>query len=175
MLSCRSLPLLAARCSSRPDQINSDQPAGHSKRNLPPTCSLERPPPPPYRSARRISPSTRPKMASKLANHSIRIASDRGGTFTDVHASWIPVGSDGNGGEGGENGDSAPQRKEITLKLLSVHDHYPDAPREGVRRVLELITGEEYPRDALLPVDKIASIRLSTTVATKHVDLSNIQ
>lgn len=106
-------------------------------------------------------------MATQLADHSIRIACDRGGTFTDVHASWVPTTSD-EGGEGGEgNGDAAPQRKEITLKLLSVHDHYPDAPREGVRRVLELITGEEYPRDALLPVDKIASIRLSTTVATK--------
>lgn len=88
-----------------------------------------------------------------LPPRSIRIASDRGGTFTDITASW-PTG----------NGD---ERKEVILKLLSVHDHYPDASREGVRRVLEMATGESYPRDSLLPVDKIASIRLSTTVATK--------
>lgn len=37
---------------------------------------------------------------------------------------------------------------------------------QGVRRILELVTGQHYPRDALLPVEKIDSIRLSTTVAT---------
>lgn len=47
-----------------------------------------------------------------------------------------------------------------------MHDAYPDAPREGVRMVLEHVTGESIPRDQLLPVDLIASIRLSTTVAT---------
>lgn len=35
-----------------------------------------------------------------------------------------------------------------------------------MRRILELVTGQHYPRDALLPVEKIDSIRLSTTVAT---------
>ncbi|ORY72599.1 5-oxoprolinase [Leucosporidium creatinivorum] len=98
-------------------------------------------------------------MPSKIADHSIKISVDRGGSFTDVHASW-PAGSDGEQGEGGA------ELKEVIVKLLSVHDHYPDAPREGVRRVLEIATGEEFPRDSQLPVDKIASIRLSTTVAT---------
>lgn len=48
-----------------------------------------------------------------------------------------------------------------------MHDSYPDAPREGVRRVLSAVTGKDFPRDELLPVDLIDSIRLSTTVATK--------
>jgi 5-oxoprolinase (ATP-hydrolysing) len=51
----------------------------------------------------------------------IRVSVDRGGTFSDVHASW-PL-SDGG-------------RKEVVLKLLSVDlQNYPDAPTEGIRRV----------------------------------------
>ncbi|GAA6004515.1 hypothetical protein JCM10207_000913 [Rhodosporidiobolus poonsookiae] len=92
-------------------------------------------------------------MPNELPDKSIKIAVDRGGTFTDVHASW-PV-------------DGQDDRKEIILKLLSSDPgHYEDAPREGVRRVLELATGQEYKREDRLPVDKIDSIRLSTTVAT---------
>lgn len=95
-----------------------------------------------------------------------------GGTFSDVHASW-PV-------------EGQKERKEIILKLLSSDPgHYKDAPRgapysasprcaiadehtdvEGVRRVLEIATGSTYKREDRLPVDKIDSIRLSTTVAT---------
>ncbi|GAA5848487.1 hypothetical protein JCM8547_004528 [Rhodosporidiobolus lusitaniae] len=92
-------------------------------------------------------------MPSSLPDRSIEIAVDRGGTFTDVHASWPVEGQD--------------ERKEIILKLLSSDPgHYEDAPREGVRRVLEIATGETYKREDKLPVDKIDSIRLSTTVAT---------
>ncbi|GAA6037141.1 hypothetical protein JCM8097_008756 [Rhodosporidiobolus ruineniae] len=88
-----------------------------------------------------------------IPDRSIKIAVDRGGTFTDVHASW-PV-------------DGEDERKEIILKLLSSDPgHYEDAPREGVRRVLEIATGETFKREDRLPVDKIDSIRLSTTVAT---------
>lgn len=77
----------------------------------------------------------------------------RGGTFTDVFASWPVPGQ--------------AHRHEVVLKLLSTDtSHYVDAPREGVRRVLELATGESHPRHSLLPINKIASIRLSTTVAT---------
>lgn len=89
----------------------------------------------------------------ELPDRSIRISCDRGGTFSDVHASWPVPGQ--------------KERKEIILKLLSSDPgHYEDAPREGVRRVLEIATGNKYRREDRLPVDKIDSIRLSTTVAT---------
>ena len=51
------------------------------------------------------------------------------------------------------------------LKLLSEDPaNYKDAPREGIRRVLEEVTGREHPRDAPLDTSRIASIRMGTTV-----------
>ncbi|GJJ14125.1 hypothetical protein Clacol_008382 [Clathrus columnatus] len=44
--------------------------------------------------------------------------------------------------------------------------NYKDAPTEGIRRILEIITGEQIPRGQTLKTDKIDYIRLSTTVAT---------
>jgi len=41
-----------------------------------------------------------------------------------------------------------------------------DAPREGIRRILEEVTGVPHPRDAPVPWDRIDSIRMGTTVAT---------
>ena len=49
-----------------------------------------------------------------------RFAIDRGGTFTDVYAE-LP--DDVGGGH-------------VVMKLLSESPAYPDAPREGIRRVL---------------------------------------
>ncbi|KAI3614207.1 5-oxoprolinase [Moniliophthora roreri] len=87
-----------------------------------------------------------------IPDHSIQIAIDRGGTFTDCHASW-PT-------EGG-------RREEIVVKLLSVDlANYPDAPTEGIRRILQTITKSEIPRGNKLDTTKIDFIRLSTTVAT---------
>ncbi|PSR80488.1 Hydantoinase B/oxoprolinase-domain-containing protein [Coniella lustricola] len=78
----------------------------------------------------------------------IRISIDRGGTFTDVHA-------------------SIPDRPDIILKLLSVDPaNYQDAPTEGIRRILELCTGIPHPRGQLLDLFHIESIRMGTTVAT---------
>lgn len=78
----------------------------------------------------------------------VRISIDRGGTFTDVHA-------------------SIPGRQDIILKLLSVDPaNYKDAPTEGIRRILELATGEPHPRGQLLDLHHIESIRMGTTVAT---------
>lgn len=78
----------------------------------------------------------------------IRISIDRGGTFTDVHA-------------------SIPGRDDIILKLLSVDPaNYQDAPTEGIRRILELATGKPHPRGQLLELFHIESIRMGTTVAT---------
>lgn len=78
----------------------------------------------------------------------IRISIDRGGTFTDVHA-------------------SIPGRDDIILKLLSVDPaNYKDAPTEGIRRILEIATGQPHPRGQLLDLFHVDSIRMGTTVAT---------
>ena len=78
----------------------------------------------------------------------IRISIDRGGTFTDIHA-------------------SIPGREDIVLKLLSVDPaNYKDAPTEGIRRVLELATGESLPRGQLLNLENVAALKMGTTVAT---------
>lgn len=51
------------------------------------------------------------------------------------------------------------------LKLLSEDpSNYPDAPREGIRRVLEQETGIPHPRNQPLDTSRIASIRMGTTV-----------
>ncbi|KAF9036133.1 hypothetical protein BDZ89DRAFT_1157685 [Hymenopellis radicata] len=91
-------------------------------------------------------------MAPEIPDRSIRICADRGGTFCDVHASY--PGPDG-------------VEKEIVVKLLSQDPaNYKDAPTEGIRRILEIVTGESIPRGSILKTDKIDYIRLSTTVAT---------
>ncbi|TVY81203.1 Uncharacterized protein LSUE1_G002940 [Lachnellula suecica] len=79
----------------------------------------------------------------------IRIAIDRGGTFTDFWA-------------------SIPGRKnDLVFKLLSVcPDVYSDAPTEGVRRILEDATNSSIPRGQLLDLEPVESIRMGTTVAT---------
>jgi 5-oxoprolinase (ATP-hydrolysing) len=66
---------------------------------------------------------------------------DRGGTFTDV------IGRDGSGALS-------------TLKLLSASDAYEDAAVEGMRRMLAT------PAAAPFPAERIAAIKLGTTVAT---------
>ena len=73
---------------------------------------------------------------------------DRGGTFTDVFA-------------------ECPDRQYRVLKLLSEDpSNYDDAPREGIRRILEQVTGQPHSRDEKLDTSRIASIRMGTTVAT---------
>ena len=79
---------------------------------------------------------------------------DRGGTFTDIFAElpkeyqnkWGPY---------------------YVGKLLSIDpSNYPDAPREGIRRILETITESKYPKDKPVDSSKIGFIRMGTTVAT---------
>ncbi|KAH8812532.1 Hydantoinase B/oxoprolinase-domain-containing protein [Xylogone sp. PMI_703] len=78
----------------------------------------------------------------------VKIAIDRGGTFTDIWAR-----QDG--------------RPDIVLKLLSVDpSNYDDAPTEGIRRVLSIIRGEEIPRGTPLPKEDLEFVRMGTTVAT---------
>ncbi|CAL8463366.1 g2900 [Coccomyxa elongata] len=77
---------------------------------------------------------------------------DRGGTFTDVFA---------------EIGTESGKKRQRVLKLLSEDPaNYKDAPREGIRRVLEEVCGRPHPRDAPLNTSRILSIRMGTTVAT---------
>ena len=76
---------------------------------------------------------------------------DRGGTFTDVHCR-LPDGTD------------------LVRKLLSEDPaHYPDAPTEGIRRILSEYgshNGYYYARGQLVDTSQIGSIRMGTTVAT---------
>ncbi|KAG0306196.1 hypothetical protein BGZ98_002799 [Dissophora globulifera] len=95
-------------------------------------------------------------MATERKN-GIRVCIDRGGTFTDCVASIpVPVSEQHPTG-----------RKELVVKLLSVDpSNYPDAPREGIRRILEIATGKPHPRDQLVATENLESIRMGTTVAT---------
>ncbi|KAG7195632.1 uncharacterized protein KQ657_003399 [Scheffersomyces spartinae] len=78
----------------------------------------------------------------------ILIAIDRGGTFCDVIA-------------------EIPGQEDYIFKLLSVDPlNYKDAPREGIRRVLERAHGRSIPKEEKLKLDSIESIRMGTTVAT---------
>ncbi|MGA7127822.1 MAG: hydantoinase B/oxoprolinase family protein [Chthoniobacterales bacterium] len=67
---------------------------------------------------------------------------DRGGTFTDIVA-------------------CSPDGRILSSKLLSENpEQYTDASVEGIRRMLGL------QRNELIPAEKIASVKLGTTVAT---------
>lgn len=91
----------------------------------------------------------------------IRICVDRGGTFTDciafvpntIHPKWTKA-------------PSEPFRT-IVIKLLSVDpNNYKDAPREGIRRILEIATGIPHPRNLPVDTSNLELIRMGTTVAT---------
>lgn len=78
----------------------------------------------------------------------IRIAIDRGGTFTDC------VGT-------------RPGREDVVIKLLSEDpSNYADAPLEGIRRIVSHFSGTDIPRGQALDTSQIDSIRMGTTVAT---------
>ncbi|KAL8363360.1 hypothetical protein RB601_009230 [Gaeumannomyces tritici] len=78
---------------------------------------------------------------------SVRIAIDRGGTFTDC------VGNlDG---------------EDVVIKLLSEDPaNYSDAPLEGIRRIMSHFLKRDIPRGKQLDTSDIESIRMGTTVAT---------
>ncbi|KAK9371065.1 Hydantoinase B/oxoprolinase-domain-containing protein [Lipomyces kononenkoae] len=78
----------------------------------------------------------------------IKIAIDRGGTFTDC-IGW------------------QAGRPPVVIKLLSVDpENYEDAPREAIRRVLETYTSRKIGREEKLDTSLIGEIRMGTTVAT---------
>lgn len=65
------------------------------------------------------------------------------------------------------NPGTGKMEDDVVIKLLSEDpQNYDDAPREGIRRLLEKFTGEEIPRGQPLDTSKIESIRMGTTVAT---------
>ncbi|MBK9952041.1 MAG: hydantoinase B/oxoprolinase family protein [Candidatus Competibacteraceae bacterium] len=67
---------------------------------------------------------------------------DRGGTFTDIVA-------------------RSPDGRLLTLKLLSDNpEHYPDAALQGIRELLDI------PANQPLPAERIAAVKMGTTVAT---------
>ncbi|XP_018494081.2 5-oxoprolinase [Galendromus occidentalis] len=77
-----------------------------------------------------------------------QFAIDRGGTFTDVFA-------------------KCPNGKVRVLKLLSEDpQNYPDAPTEGIRRIISEESGESMPPGQEVDASKIEFIRMGTTVAT---------
>ncbi|XP_071659812.1 5-oxoprolinase [Patagioenas fasciata] len=86
-------------------------------------------------------------MAASPGPRGFQFAIDRGGTFTDVFA-------------------RCPGGRVRVLKLLSEDPAYPDAPTEGIRRVLEEERGVPLPRDQPLDAAGIEWIRMGTTVAT---------
>lgn len=78
----------------------------------------------------------------------VQISIDRGGTFTDVWANF-------------------PGEGEVVFKLLSEDPgNYSDAPTEGVRLVLERLTGQKIEKGRRLDGKLIEWIRMGTTVAT---------
>ncbi|KAI8902665.1 Hydantoinase B/oxoprolinase-domain-containing protein [Globomyces pollinis-pini] len=96
-----------------------------------------------------------------MTNTGIRVCVDRGGTFTDVIA-FIP---------NHIHPKDSPKPKElfrpVIVKLLSVDpNNYSDAPREGIRRVLEIATGVPHPRNKPVETKNLELVRMGTTVAT---------
>jgi 5-oxoprolinase (ATP-hydrolysing) len=99
-----------------------------------------------------MGPTARSSTAAMMMDHKFHFAIDRGGTFTDVFC-------------------TLPDGQEVVLKLLSEDPlHYPDAPTEGIRRILEQYSTEStsYARSSntVVPTRHIGSIRMGTTVAT---------
>ncbi|XP_037051875.1 5-oxoprolinase [Bradysia coprophila] len=83
-----------------------------------------------------------------MSSNKFLFAIDRGGTFTDVLC-------------------VCPNGKIRTLKLLSEDpDRYPDAPREGIRRILASELQNNSTVHDLVETDRIGWIRMGTTVAT---------
>ncbi|KAE8393479.1 Hydantoinase B/oxoprolinase-domain-containing protein [Aspergillus alliaceus] len=84
-----------------------------------------------------------------MMKNGIRIAIDRGGTFTDAWA------------------DIPGRQGHVVFKVLSVSpDEYDDAPTECIRRILEIANGTKIPKGSLLDLSPVESIRMGTTVAT---------
>ncbi|CDF34748.1 5-oxo-L-prolinase [Chondrus crispus] len=97
-------------------------------------------------------------MSTESPTPLVRVAIDRGGTFTDIYAEIDRPDPD--------KPDSTLSEHHV-LKLLSVDPaNYPDAPTEAIRRVLQLATKARISRHEPLNSSHIQWIRMGTTVAT---------
>lgn len=92
-----------------------------------------------------------------MENYKYNFYIDRGGTFTDVYATW----------------EAGSKSNHKIIKLLSVDpSNYADAPREAIRRVLYENHQLDFLNDTIskFPAEcehyQIESIRMGTTVAT---------
>jgi len=74
-----------------------------------------------------------------MAGGKFRFAIDRGGTFTDVYS-------------------ECPNGEVRVMKLLSVDPAYPDAPKEGIRRILQEVIYSSRPRTKTLGLTGALSI-----------------
>jgi len=84
---------------------------------------------------------------SQQKERGIRIAIDRGGTFTDCVGNF--------------------RGEDVVIKLLSEDPaNYSDAPLEAIRRVMSHFLKRDIPRGEALDTADIESIRMGTTVAT---------
>ncbi|EXJ96509.1 5-oxoprolinase (ATP-hydrolysing) [Capronia coronata CBS 617.96] len=84
-----------------------------------------------------------------MSTKGIRIAIDRGGTFTDA---WAQI---------------PGRQQDVVFKVLSqCPEEYEDAPTECIRQILEIATGSQIPRGVPLDLKPIEFIRMGTTVAT---------
>lgn len=89
----------------------------------------------------------------------IRIAIDRGGTFTDVseHSSELSC-SHQILTRFPQCVASVPGQEDILIKLLSVDpSNYPDAPVEAIRRVLEKAMGRSYPKGEKISLEGVGA------------------
>lgn len=84
--------------------------------------------------------------ATQSSREPVYFSIDRGGTFTDIYAC---------------------RGNRVFSEKLLFHDpaNYQDAPSEGIRRILERITGKPIAPGNIPPGD-IGWIRMGTTVAT---------
>jgi len=93
-------------------------------------------------------PPNMPFVEQPLQGAGIRIAIDRGGTFTDCLG-------------------IIPGKPDVLVKLLSNDPtNYADAPTEGIRRILEQALNVSIPRGGKIDTSNIESIKMGTTVAT---------
>ncbi|OMJ22199.1 5-oxoprolinase [Smittium culicis] len=87
-----------------------------------------------------------------LGKRAIDVCIDRGGTFTDCIGMFPILIHDT------QNSEPKYETKTIVIKLLSKDPtHYPDAPREGIRRILQIATGIEHPRDKPLDTSNLGT------------------
>jgi 5-oxoprolinase (ATP-hydrolysing) len=50
--------------------------------------------------------------------------------------------------------------------------NYDDAPTEGIRRVLEIVTGQKIPRTSILETDKIGALSSNNHLLEKNIHVT---